>query len=523
MRYVKSLAAGALALMLVTLPLQAADLRIGIAGTPTSLDPHFHNNGNNNGLARHVFDGLTRQDERQQVQPGLAESWRLIDDETWEFKLRQGVTFHDGTPFTADDVAFTLQRAPNVPNSPSSFGTYLKSVKSWIIVDPHTIRINTNGPAPLLPIDLSSVAIISRRNGEGATTMDYQAGRATIGTGPYRLAEHIPGDRIIYARNPSYWGGVEPWNTVTFRIIPIGPARVAAMLAGDVDMISEVPTTDIARLRSRTDVRLWSGSTSRVTFVSVDVHNPVPIPGNASDNEGNPLRVNPMLDIRVRQALSLAINKDLIVDRVNEGEAVRADQLVPPGFFGFNPAIQPAPYDPAAARRLLAEAGYPEGFRLVLHTSNDRIVNATRTVQAIAQMWGRIGIRVAVEAMPHTVYSGRTQRNELSHMLHSWGTTTGEAAGTFVGIVHTRGGRYGGSNRGRYSRADIDAAIQRALVTVNDDQRRALLQDIMAKVIDDRAIIPLVYWVSTWATAPGLVYTPQADQATLAMATRPAR
>jgi peptide/nickel transport system substrate-binding protein len=521
------LAAGSLALLLAAASLhgaaEATELRVGLAAPPTSLDPHFHNNGVNNSQARHVFDALTHQDANQQITLGLAESWRLVDDTTWEFRLRRNVTFHDGTPFTADDVAFSLERAPRVPNSPSSFGTFTKQVKRVEVVDPHTIRIHTDGPSPLLAIDLSSVAIISRRHGEGASTADYQAVRAAIGTGPYRLVEHLPGDRMVYERNPDYWGGAEPWERVTFRIVTLGPARVAAMLAGDVDMINEVPSTDMARMRRQGNVRLWSGSTNRMTFLSVDVHNEVPMPGNASDNAGNPLPRNPMRDLRVRQALSLAIDRDVIVDRVNEGEAVRANQLVPEGFFGYNPAIQPESPDPERARRLLAEAGYPDGFRIVLHTSNDRIVNATRTVQAIASMWGRIGIRTAVETMPHTVYSGRTARNELSHMLHSWGAGTGEAAGTFVGIVHTRGGAYGGSNRGRYSNPEVDAAIRQALVTVDEDRRRAILQETMVKVMNDRAIIPLVFWVSTWATRPDLAYTPQANQSTLAMATRRAQ
>ncbi len=515
--------AGLLALLGAAGPAGAAELRIALAAAPTSLDPHFHNNGVNNAQARHVFESLTAQDANQQIEPGLAESWRAIDDTTWEFRLRRNVTFHDGTPFTADDVAFSLQRAPNVPNSPSSFGTFTKQITGTTIVDPHTIRLHTDGPAPLLAIDMSAVMIVSRKHGEGATTSDYQSGKAMVGTGPYRLVEHIPNDRMVYVRNESYWGGVEPWEKVTFRIVNLGPSRVAALLAGDVDVISDVPTTDVTRLRQRPTIKLWSGVSNRMTFLSVDVHNEVPMAGNISDTNGNPLPRNPMRDIRVRQALSLAIDRDIIVERVNEGEAIRANQLVPETFFGYNPAIQPEAPDPARARRLLAEAGYPDGFRIVLHTSNDRIINAVRTVQVIAQMWGRIGIQTQVDAMPHTVYSGRTARNELSHMLHSWGAGTGEALGTFVGIVHTRGGAFGGSNRGRYSNAEVDEAIKTALRTVDDDKRRAILQDIMMTVVNDKAIIPLVFWVSTWATTPGLVYTPQANQATLAMAVRPAR
>lgn len=523
MPFLNRFAAGAMVLLLPSVPLSAAELRIGLAAAPTSLDPHFHNNGINNAQARHVFDSLTVQDANQQVQPGLAQSWALLDDTNWEFRLRRGVTFHDGTPLTAEDIVFSFTRAPAVPNSPSSFGTFTKQIKKWTIVDPQTLRVETDGPAPMLPIDVSMVAIISRKHGEKATTADYQSGGAVIGSGPYRLVEHIPGDRMVYARNERHWDVAQPWDKVTFRIASNGPARVAALLAGDVDLIAEVPTTDVARLRRQAGITLWSGVTNRMTFLSFDVHNEVPIPGNISDNVGQPLPRNPMLDLRVRQALSLAIDRDAIVERVNEGEAVRADQLVPERFFGYNPAIRPEKSDPDAARKLLAEAGYPDGFRMTLHTSNDRIVNATRTVQAIGQMWGRIGIRTTIETMPHTVYSGRTARNELSHMLHSWGAGTGEAAGTFVGIVHTRGGAFGGSNRGRYSRPAVDASIQQALRTVDDEKRRAILQDTMATVVNDKAILPLVFWVSTWATRSGLTYEPQANLATLAMATRPAR
>jgi peptide/nickel transport system substrate-binding protein len=511
-----------LVLLMLAGPAEAQDLRLALPGPPTSLDPHFHNNGVNNSQARHVFDALTAQDENQQLGPGLAQSWRVVDDTTWEFSLRPGVAFHDGTPLSADDIRFTLERAPNVANSPSSFGTYTKLVTGVSIVDANTIRLHTDGPSPLLPLDMSQVQVISRKVGEGATTQDYNSGRAMVGTGPYRFVSYAPNDRIVYERNEAYWGGAQHWRRVTFRMIPVGTARVAALIANDVDVIADVPTSDVGRLRERPEVKLWSGVSNRLTFLSVDVHNDVPMPANISDNAGNPLPRNPMRDLRVRQALSLAIDRDLIVSRVNEGEAVRANQLVPENFFGYNPAIQPEQPDLAKARRLLAEAGYPDGFRLVLHTSNDRIVNAARTVQAIAQMWGRIGIRTEVETMPHTVYSGRTQRNELSHMLHSFGSGTGEALATFVSIVYTRGGQFGGSNRGRYSNPAVDAAIRTALTTVDDDRRRKILEDTMATVIADKAILPLVFWVSTWGTRPGFAYTPQASQATLAMATRPA-
>jgi len=214
---------------LLAAPALGQSLTIATGGAITSLDPHFFNAAPNNTIAQHIFGRLVDRDERARVRPDLAESWRLISDTEWEFRLRRDVTWHDGRPFTADDVLFTLQRAPNVPNSPGGFGAVLRSVKSASAPDPWTLRITTHEPNPVLLAELASVFVVSRHAGEGATTEDYNAGRAAIGTGPYRVVSHRQGDRTELARFEAHAGGVEPWERVSYRFIAADPARTAAM------------------------------------------------------------------------------------------------------------------------------------------------------------------------------------------------------------------------------------------------------------------------------------------------------
>ena len=220
----------------------AQELRIGLASEPTAMDPHYHNLSPNNSLLSHIFESLVGQDERQRLTPDLAESWKAVDATTWEFKLRRNVRFHDGTPFTADDVIFSFERAPNVEGSPSSFGIYARG-KTFVKVDDHTLHVKTKEPYPLMPNDVSQVFIVSRKHGQGAKTPDYNSGKAAVGTGPYRFVEYTPGNRIVMQRFDQYWGQKPIWQRVTFRALKSDPSRVAALLAGDVDFIDEVPAT----------------------------------------------------------------------------------------------------------------------------------------------------------------------------------------------------------------------------------------------------------------------------------------
>ncbi len=514
------LAAGALAAALV-LPgtLAAKELTVGLASEPSSIDPHYHNLTPNNALAREIFDRLIMPDDKQVLKPGLAVSWKAVDDLTWEFKLREGVKWHDGSPFTADDVIFTFGRAPDVPNSPSSFGTYLKG-KTIEKVDDLTVRIKTAAPYPLMPNDMSTFSIVSKKHGDGAGTEDYNSGKAAIGTGAYKFVEWVPGDRIVLERNDDFWGDKPEWEKVTIKPIKSGPARLAALLAGDVDFIEGVPTTDIERLRDDKDITLSQGISNRVIYLHLDHFRDDSPFVKAAD--GGAIK-NPLRDARVRKAISKAINRDAIVDRVMESVAVKAGQLLPEGFFGVSSKLKPVDYDPEGAKKLLAEAGVPDGFQLTIHGPNDRYINDAKIAEAIAQMLTRVGIKTAVETMPKSVYFKRASRGgpdgtpEFSFVLVGWGAGTGEASSPLKSLLHTydkeRG--FGASNRGRYSNQEVDKLVERALATIDDGKRAALLAQATEIAIEDGGIIPLHYQVNTWAGRKGIVYSARTDETTL--------
>ena len=368
-------------LALVVTNAAAQELKIGLAAEPSAMDPHYHNLSPNNSILSHVFERLIEPDEKQRLTPGLAESWKVIDDTVWEFKLRKGVTWHDGSPFTADDVIFTFQRAPNVPNSPSSFAAAVKG-KTIKKIDDYTVHISAGSVSPTLPNELAGLLIVSKKHGEGARTEDYNSGKAAIGTGPFKLVKFTPSDRIEFERYDGYWGPKPRWTKVTFRPISAGPARVAALLAGDVDLIEDTPTADIERLKKDPKIEVSQGVSNRLVYFFIDHARDVTPFAKAKD--GSEIK-NPFKDKRVRQAMNKAVNRDAIVSRVMEGVAIPASQFLPDGYFGVSDKLKPVAYDPEGAKKLLTEAGFPNGFKLTLHTPT----GATPTTSRSPRPWRR--------------------------------------------------------------------------------------------------------------------------------------
>ncbi len=518
-------ATAAFALSATTALAQSPDrtLTIATGGSVTSLDPHFYNASPNNSLAMHVFDFLVNRDAAARPTAGLAESWTAVAPTTWEFRLRRGVKWHDGRDFTADDVAFSVERAPNVPNSPGGFGGFVRAIQRTEVVDSHTIRFHTASPHPLLPTELASVAIISRHAGTGAQTEDYNSGRAAIGTGPYRVVSYRPGDRTELARNDSYWGGAEPWARVSYRFISNDSARTAAILAGDVDLIDQVPTSDLERLRRDQRVAMHEIGGLRLIYLFPDFSREGPSPF-VTDNAGTPLPRNPFRDLRVRQALSIAINRENLTRSVMEGTAQPTGQWLPPGSYSYNPAVTPPAFQPDRARALLAEAGFPQGFRVTLHGPNDRYPNDARTIQAIAQMWTRVGIQTQVDAQPWAAFSPRSARQEYAIRLVGWGSVTGEASYLLVNILNTfdAAKRTGASNNGRYSNPALDDLTARAVSILDDRERERALQEAVKVAMDDLGVIPLHQITNIWASRRGITYDARADERTVATGARPA-
>ena len=501
---------------------KSRDVSIGLQAAITSMDPHFHNLSPNNSLSLHIFEPLIKRDENQKLVPGLATSWKALDDLTWEFKLRKNVRFHDGSAFTADDVVFTLKRVPDVPNSPSSFATFTKPIIDVKVVDPHTIIFKTATAHVLLPSDLASVMIVSKSAGEKATTADYNAGKAAIGTGPYKFGEYVPNQRVVFKANYGYWGGEEPWDKITFKMLTNPAARVAALLSGDVQMIETVPTADIAKLSKDKNYNVVDKVSNRVIYVHMN-QSTEKSPPFVFDKAGKPLDKNPFRDVRVRKALSMAINRDAIVDRVMEKKAVAATQLLPDFFYGTSKKLKPTKFDPEGAKKLLAEAGYPNGFAMTLHGPNNRYINDANIVQAIAQMYSRIGIDAKVETMPSAVYFTRATKLEFGYMVLGWGTESGEQGSAMRSLLATydQAKGMGVTNRGRYSNLAFDKVLSEALVTMDDKKREGMIQQAAEMVMDDVGLIPLHYEVSTWAAAKGLKYTARTDQYSLASGLKP--
>ena len=518
------LAAGGLALA-GGAPVAAQSLTLAVAASPTSLDPHYHNLGPNNSLADHIFGQLVEMDADTRVEPGLALSWKPLSDLVWEFKLRPGVKFHDGSAFTAEDVAFSLARVPTVRNSPGSFLLYTRSVVKVEVIDPLTVHLTTRAVMPLLPIDLSQVSILTRGLGPEPTTDSFNSMKSAIGTGPFRVTDYRSGDRVELARNEGYWGERPHWARVNYRMIPNDSARTAALLAGDVDFIEAVPTSDLATLRRDKRVALAEAVSLRFAYIFFDRSRDNGGMPFVSGPDGETLAKNPLADVRVRRALSMAINRDAIVDRVMEGAAVSTGQFLAKGSSSYVDDIKVPAHDPEGARRLLAEAGYPRGFRLSLQGPNDRYVNDEKVIQAVGQMWTRVGIQTKVDAITWPSFIGRASKQEFSAFFVAWGTSSGEASNALRGLLHSfdAGLGFGSANRARYSNLALDALIAKGMSITDDAAREEVLKQATRLAMDDVGMITLYQQKNIWGMKPNLRYTARADEATHAFSVYPAK
>jgi len=492
----------------------AADLRIGLSGEVTSLDPHFLAAQPNLTVARHVFESLTDVDPQTRLIPGLAERWRALDATTWEFNLRRGVRFHDGSPLTADDVAFSLARPLSIKGSPGGFASYVRAVASTTVVDTHTLRVKTKYPYGALPEELNSILIVSKKHALHAGPEDFDSGRALVGTGPYRFVHYQRGDRLELARHDGWWGKRPAWDKVTLRVVPADPSRTAALLAGELDVIEHVPSADIKNINKNNKLRVTQTTSWRTILLHVDQYRAQP-PG-VTDVNGKPLAKNPFMDLRVRKAISRAINRSAIAERVMEGLAVPAANIVSPGVFGHNAELKGEPYDPAGSKRLLAEAGYPNGFRVTLAGPNNRYINDEQVLQTVAQLLTRVGIQTRVEAAPMSAFLGRVRKEETSFALLGWGSFAADLAlRSLVAAPNAEKG-YGAWNWGRYTNPQVDTLMERALGSVDRAKREALAREANTLAMNDLAFIPLHHQVVSWAMRADLSYTPRTDEFTFA-------
>ena len=504
----------------------AQTLTIGVRGGPDSIDPHFTASGTHAEALKHVFDTLTWSGDGLEIEPRLAESWKALNDTTWEFKLRKGVKFHDGSDFTAEDVKFSIERIPTV-SGPNPTTIYVRRIKETKIIDPHTLHIITDGAAPVLPNDFIRLFIVSHKAAAGLTKENaneaFNSGKAAIGTGPYKFASWTPKGDFVVDRFDGYWGPKEPWARHVRKEIPNDAARVAQLKAGQLDLITRVPATDLATLKRDAKINVQTIDTVYVFNLELDMREKAL---NVTAKDGSALAANPFKDTRVREAMDLAIDRTTLAEVAMEGLGTPVNQLVTPSIFGYNKALPPRKYDPAAAKKLLADAGYPNGFKMQFSFTQDRLPGDKDVGVAIAQMWAAIGIDAQPNALPAAVFFPTRTRGELSVSMSGWGTLTGEAHYTLSSIAHSndKERRMGAFNVLGYNNPVMDKLLQDAAIEMDDAKRRKYLEDANALVEKDRPRLPIVSVGSAWAMVKDkVVIKARVDEDTLAMNIKPAK
>ncbi len=488
------------------------DLTVATPHDP-SVDPHWLYLGPNAAYSRYLFERLIDRDENANIVPRLAKSWKNIDDLTWEFNLRKGVKFHDGSDFTAADVMFSIDRIPNIPNNPASYESNVSMIDSVEATDSHTIIVKTKNPYPLLLRRLSGVAIVSKQNVEGSSTEDFASGKVAVGTGPYMFKSYTPGDNYQISINNNYWGDKPDFHDVTFKIMPDGASRVAALLSGDVDVLEGLSPSSVPAIESKDGFKVAKRASARTLWLYVDTQN-----DNSpfvTDNNGNAMTTNPLKDVKVRKAISLAINRDAIVSKVMAGLAEEANQVVPKGFFSYSDNIPENEFNVDKAKALMAEAGYADGFGLTVHAPNDRYVNDEKVAQAIAQMLSKIGLKMEVETMPKAVYFGKLNKQEFSLSMIGWDNAfTGSSLMSLSAAFHSKEEGYGSWNAGGYSNSKFDDAVESASASFDMDEYENYLKNAMDILIaEDQGAIPLHSQYVVVGTTDKVDYTPRADEA----------
>ncbi|MCR0984556.1 ABC transporter substrate-binding protein [Roseomonas populi] len=498
--------------------------------SPFGIDPHFLFVGPNMAAARQIYDSIINRDSESRFIPGIVQSWEAPDDRTWLLHVRPGVTFQDGSPLTAEDIAFSIARVPAVPNNPGPYTSNLRTIEGVEVVNALTLRIRTDRPNPTLMGQLTNIFVVSRNaargdgTAAGASTAEFNSGRAAIGTGPYRLAAMHGSEGMSLARNPTYWGPAPAYEKAEIRVIGNDASRLAALVAGDVDLIESVPPGDVARLEREPRVTLFRRNSDRIMYLIPNVG--AERLGLLVDADGKPLDRNPLRDVRVRRALSMALDRAALASRALDGQAVPTGQMVPQQFGAYDPSYPVPRPDPEGARRLLAEAGYPRGFGLSIGCSNNRFVNDARVCQAVGQMFTRAGFQTKVETMPGSVFFPRTVegKNEFPVILYGLSLSSSRDASYILSTaVHTRnvGQAYGQGNRGSFSEPEMDAAVQ-AAITRSDPGREEALRAVMRAAIDRVPIIPMYNQVTLVAARKGVLYEPRMDEQLLAQQARPA-
>ena len=500
-----AIGAAALAVCLIGSSADATSLRWARSGDALTLDPHAQNESPTHNLMHLFYEPLVLRQIDGKLEPTLAVSWHVTEDPSvWEFKLRKDVAFHNGNAFDADDVVFSLYRALQPQ---SNMKDVLNSIDTVSKTDSHTVHIKTKGPNPLLPAYLTNLFMMDKEWAEANSSTKVQdfkaktdnfAVRNENGTGAYVLVSREQDVKTVAKLNPNYWGkGKVPLGIteITYVTIKSDATRVAALLSGEVDFVQDVPVQDIARLEKTPGLKVTSGPENRTIFFGMDVRSPEL---KSSDIKGR----NPFADKRVRRAMNMSIDREGIKRAVMRGQSIPAGMLAPPFVNGYTKELDALPKaDIAAAKKLLADAGYPKGFSVTLHCPNDRYVSDEGICQATAAMLARIGIKVDLVIQPKTKHFPLVEKEppETEFYLLGWGVPTFDSHFVFSFLYHSRTGKMGTYNGTRYASADLDQMIQSLSGEVDTAKRNATIAKVWSIVQDEMIYLPVHNQVVTYA------------------------
>jgi len=472
-------------------------LRMGLTVAPTSMDPHFHDNFTATQALWQIYQTLVGQDDRGALIPYIATSWQPLDDNRWEIKLREGVTFHDGTPFEPEDIIFSFERVPVVPNAIGRFTANVRDVQKIDIIDRHTVRFTLGSPDPLFAYKLCQVAMLSRKIHANAELADFNSGKVAIGMGPYRFVSFTPGEQLTLAAYENYWGGKPDWDTVEIRYIAEAGSRIAALRAGEFDLIDNVPVQDIANIQSDPNIALFSQDAFLIAYFTLDIERDVS-PFVRGIN-GEVLNSNPLKDVRVRRALSMSIDRQALVDRLLLGQGRPANQLLgvlPPDRVQDMP---PLPYDVNGAKALLQQAGWGDGFQLTIHASNGWFSADSNIAQAVAQSFSRIGVRTSVEILPPPVIQSNVLKQAYSFSMIAFNASYAIIILRWLAMRPDPAAGNGIRNIFHYYNETVQDALEKALVEMDTDKRHGYLATAMRGVVDDMAYMPILGIKTNWA------------------------
>ncbi|MBO6716683.1 MAG: ABC transporter substrate-binding protein [Rhizobiaceae bacterium] len=496
------LAASVIALAAAATPVSAETVRWARSGDALTLDPHSQNQGVTHTFNHHIYETLLDRDSEGTLQGRLATEWKVKegDPTVWVFTLRQGVTFHDGAAFTAEDVVFSLDRARSEKSNMKQLHADVESVTA---VDDYTVEVKMKGPSPLYPNNLTNTFMMDKtwaETNDVVEVQDFGAGednyavRNTNGTGPYKLVSRDPDVRSVLALNENHWAETKPAVTEII-YLPIAEAatRVAALLSGEVDIVQDVPVQDIERLAGTSGIKVETGPENRVIYFGYKF-------GEEPLKSSNVTDKNPFNDPKVREAMELAIDREAIKRVVMRGQSIPTGVPTPPFVNGWTPELDAYPAtNVEAAKSLLADAGYPDGFTVTLDTPNNRYVNDEAISQAVVGMLGQIGIKVTLASRPIAQHSPVIINNESDFYLLGWGVPTFDSAYIFNDLVHTKEGHYGAYNVGLYSNPELDAKIESLGTEVDLEKRDATIAEIWEVVKGDRVLLPIHNQVLAYA------------------------